>query len=67
MARLKGDVNADGSLDIIDAYLLARLVQRRTDGIATAATPSPAWDRNGDGAIDHADAGAIALQAVAIR
>jgi hypothetical protein len=51
------DLNADGRVDILDAFLLARALDRDKPLL-------PEWDVNGDGVIDHRDADAIAAAAV---
>jgi len=45
-----GDVNGDGTTNLLDATCLARLVR---DG---ASDYNPLFDLNLDGAVDHADA-----------
>ncbi|MEZ0267216.1 MAG: dockerin type I repeat-containing protein [Phycisphaerae bacterium] len=57
---LKGDLDASGKVDMVDALLLARR-------IASADRPDPAWDVNGDGKVDAADADAVARSAVALQ
>ena len=52
------DVNRDGTVDIVDAMLLARQVQR---GPVDASR-----DANGDGHVNRADADAIAMTAVSL-
>jgi len=52
------DVNADGRVDVIDAYLVARAAER---GEAPGT-----WDRNGDGRVDRLDADRITAAAVAL-
>ncbi len=52
------DVNADGRVDMVDAYLLARRVQ--------AGTTEPRFDFKVDGRIDQSDVDAVALRAVAL-
>jgi hypothetical protein len=59
-AFVSGDLNANGELDILDAYLLAR----RLD---SGRTPSPASDANADGQINQADVDWIAARAVALN
>lgn len=54
---LAGDLNADGRVDINDAFLLARSLR---DG----APIHPEWDFTRDGAVDRADVDAIAMAAV---
>lgn len=51
------DVNHDGRVDILDAYVLARKIARHE-------TLDPMWDLNGDGAIDQKDVDLIAGLAV---
>ncbi len=55
---LVGDVNGDGKVDILDAYLVAR-------AIATHASLNPAWDVNRDGVVDQKDVDWIANTSVA--
>jgi len=57
---LKGDLDASGKVDMVDALLLARR-------IASTDHPNPAWDVNGDRKIDAADADAVARSAVALN
>jgi len=52
------DVNSDGKVDVVDAYLVALAVDRERT--------SAAMDRNGDGRVDHADAERLVLAAVAL-
>lgn len=51
------DVNHDGRVDIVDAYIVARK-------IAHHEPLDPAWDINGDGVIDQKDVDLIANMAV---
>jgi hypothetical protein len=55
---VRGDVDGSGSVDIVDAYLLA--------GRLEAGRSAAGADLNGDGAVDAADVQAIAMQAVAL-
>ncbi len=59
-AALAGDVNGDGSVDIIDALALARRLE--SDGEAAAQ-----WDLNGDQRVDRGDVEQIAMLAVSLR
>jgi hypothetical protein len=54
------DLNRDGRLDILDAYLLAK-------GIAEKQPLSKEWDVNGDGVVDGKDVDAMALAAVKLK
>lgn len=55
------DLNADGSVDILDALAIARALKAK----ATLGTPIDArFDVNGDGVIDRADTDAVAARAV---
>ena len=56
----KGDIDADGRVDIVDALQLARAVEAR-------GAVDPAWDVNADGVVDERDAEAVAMRAVAIK
>ena len=58
LARL-ADVNHDGRVDILDAYLVARR-------IADKQPLDPAWDINGDGVVDQKDVDLIANMAVSV-
>lgn len=56
---LPGDLNADGSVDMLDALHLAHSVgEGRTD---------PSWDFNHDSRVDRLDADAIACAAVDLK
>lgn len=52
-----GDVNRDGRVDILDAYVVARHIARHEP-------LDPAWDVNGDGVVDQKDVDLIAHMAV---
>lgn len=52
-----GDINRDGRLDILDAYLLQRRIE-------TAAKIEAQWDLTRDGQVDQRDVQAIAAQSV---
>lgn len=54
------DINRSGSVDILDAFTLARAVEGNSD-------IDDAWDINGDGEIDAADVDTIAMAAVTIN
>jgi membrane-bound lytic murein transglycosylase B len=56
----RGDVDADGRLNMVDALALARHV-------AAGDKLDPKWDLNGDGAIDQKDVDAIASAAVSLK
>ena len=55
-----GDVNGDGAVDIIDAYVLAVRVRE-------GAELESAWDFDGDGRIDERDVAVITERSVALR
>jgi hypothetical protein len=55
-----GDVDGSGTLDILDAFALARAVER--DG----GTPTRDHDFNGDGRVDRQDADWLAQRAVSL-
>jgi len=57
---IKGDIDASGRVDMVDALLLARRVKR-------GEKLDAAWDINGDGKVDQADVEAIAHGAVTLR
>ncbi|HEX5245114.1 MAG TPA: dockerin type I domain-containing protein [Tepidisphaeraceae bacterium] len=52
-----GDVNHDGRVDILDAYVVAK-------AISTGGNLDPAWDVNHDGVVDQKDVDWIAAAAV---
>jgi hypothetical protein len=54
-----GDIDGNGRVDILDAYLLAKR-------LGTGVKPDPAWDVNGDGVVDQKDVDWIANRAVRI-
>lgn len=54
-----GDMNGDGTVDILDAFRLAKLIEARDPG---AAGP----DMNNDGEVNRLDVDAIARRAVAL-
>ncbi len=54
------DVDANGRVDILDAFAVARRLD--SGGRAPAA-----WDVNGDGAVDRADVDEIAMAAVSLK
>lgn len=56
---LPGDLNADGTVDMLDALYLARSVD-------TGRT-NPAWDFNHDAKVDRLDADTIARAAVDLK
>lgn len=58
-ASVKGDVNGDGRVDVLDAFLVARAVDRHQP-------TQPTWDLTGDGVVDRADADRIAALAVQV-
>lgn len=55
-----GDVNADGKVDILDAYLLQRRIE-------LARQLEAMWDVTGDGQVDESDVRAIAARAVSLE
>lgn len=54
-----GDIDGNGRVDILDAYLLAK-------HLGAGAKPDPAWDVNGDGVVDQKDVEWIANRAVRV-
>jgi hypothetical protein len=59
-AFAREDLNRDGRVDILDAFLLARQLQ-------SGDKPGPTLDLNGDGVVDHRDAETIAAQVVKLE
>lgn len=57
---LKGDLDGDGRVDIVDAYLMARRLGRGQGA-------PKGWDQNRDGRVDRRDVEAVALSAVALN
>ena len=53
------DLNSDGRVDIVDAYLMARSLER--------GRSERTWDRNRDGRVDRGDVDRIAFAAVSLR
>jgi hypothetical protein len=60
MQSIKGDIDASGQLDIVDAMALARHL-RAND------RPDPTWDANGDATVDQRDVDALAAAAVNLK
>lgn len=60
LAYVRGDLNRDGRVDILDAFQLARQLQ-------SGDQPGPDLDFNGDGVVDSRDANTIAAQAVKLE
>ncbi|MCZ6794743.1 MAG: dockerin type I domain-containing protein [Planctomycetota bacterium] len=59
-ARVPGDVDGSGTVDILDAYALAlRLKECRE--------PGRRWDMNGDGVVDMKDVDEIARRSVSVE
>ncbi len=56
----RSDINGDGRVDILDAFLLAKRVEAR-EAFDTA------WDITGDGLVDRRDVAALAAAAVRLR
>lgn len=54
--RMPADVDGNGTVDILDAFTLARRIE--------AQTPVGPWDLNRDGRVDRSDADVIAMRAV---
>lgn len=54
-----GDINGDGRVNILDAYVVAYALARHQP-------LNPAWDVNGDGVIDQKDVDLIAHMAVRV-
>ena len=52
------DVNHDGRVDILDAFLVAKGIK--------AGSPQKAWDVNGDGVVDERDVQVVAQAAVKV-
>lgn len=60
-AATPADIDGNGRVDILDAYVMAR-------GLANASTDlDPAWDINADGTIDQRDIDAVAQSAVRLK
>jgi hypothetical protein len=57
---MPGDVNGDGKLDILDAYLLARRLKQ-------SGQLDAQWDITRDGQVDDDDVNALTAQAVRLR
>jgi hypothetical protein len=59
LAQAQEDLNGDGKVDILDAFMLARKLQ-------DAHVSDPHLDVNGDGVFDQRDVEAIASHAVSL-
>jgi len=59
LGRSPADVNGDGRVDVIDAYVLARSLE--------GGRPAAQWDQNHDGRVDRTDVDRIAFAAVSLR
>ncbi len=57
---LAGDVNGDGTVNIVDALVLARRVE-------SGAEAALRWDLNGDENVDRGDVEQVALAAVSLQ
>lgn len=64
--RIAADFDGNGAVNILDAFGLARLIDapRPPPGPPGTGDKGGAWDMNGDGKLDRADADAIAMRAV---
>lgn len=60
LAYVREDLNRDGKVDILDAFMLARKLQG-------APSSDPRLDINGDGVIDRRDVETIAAHAVSLE
>lgn len=56
----KHDLDGNGRVNILDAFVLARHVE-------SAAAPRSDWDVNGDGLVDRTDVDVVAMAAVALN
>jgi hypothetical protein len=59
-AFVRGDLNHDGRVDILDAFALARRLKE-------GETRNPQLDVNGDGVVDERDVAALAARAVKLE
>jgi len=57
---IKGDIDASGQLDIVDAMTLARHLR-------AGDSPNPAWDANADAKVDQRDVDTLAAAAVNLK
>jgi hypothetical protein len=60
LAYVREDLNRDGEVNILDAFMLAKKLQ-------SAPLSDPNLDVNGDGVIDHRDVETIAAHAVSLE
>jgi Dockerin type I domain len=60
LANAREDLNRDGTVDILDAFILAKKLQG-------APSSDPRLDMNGDGVIDRRDVETIAAHAVSLE
>ncbi len=63
-AVIPGDIDRNGKVDILDAFELARVLDKSTTGSPVAS--SHINDLNADGTVDSLDVNAIAMKAVAL-
>jgi len=56
----KGDVNGDGTINIVDALALAK-------HLANHDATEKGWDLNGDGVVDQKDIDTLAMNAVSLK
>jgi len=58
--RNPADLDLSGQVDILDAYLLARILKE-------GKAPTSSWDQTGDGSVDHGDVAVIARASVSLH
>jgi hypothetical protein len=56
---LSGDMNGDGTIDIVDAYVLSLRLKEQ-------APTNPGWDFNRDGVVDRRDVDSVAQSGVSL-
>jgi len=59
-SALAADIDGDGSIDIVDALVLAKRI-RQNEAL------EPSWDLNHDGKVDRGDVDAIARKVVSVK
>ena len=58
------DIDLNGRVDILDAFTLARQIEKAGHVERSLSLRKQGWDINGDGRVDHSDVDIVALAAV---
>lgn len=60
------DANLDGTVDVLDAFTIARTLAAVRQGEADGSSVQSGWDINGDGGVDDADVEALMVSVVTL-